>query len=190
MPKLKKHIERVHKSIDARLGKGKGAVLLKRFENIDGNESPKETAKLSIDLINHLEKEIDKKNLSAILEECACWQKSPSAEKTFSELRKKHSDDVDYLKAVAHKKKAEYINGEIIAYFYRGKKNSCTCPLIKGGYDKPSSPAWCSCCLGFVRNIYKLVFPQKNCHVDIMKTFATGGDDCVFKIWWTDKKLS
>lgn len=144
MDNAKKHIEKMHKYIDLKLGKDKGAELLKGFEDITGNESPKDIAKWATSLSKHLEKNIDEKDLIEIREECACIKAnkySAYAKKYFPELRKNNPDDKDYLKAVAEfmtkrkrcGKKVEYKKGEIISHF--GFQNKCACGVIKGGWE-------------------------------------------------------
>jgi hypothetical protein len=82
-------------------------------------------------------------------------------------------------------KKQVYINGEIISHFSFGK--SCVCSVIKGGWEKPPSTTWCRWCAGSVKSIYQYVFENKICHIDIIETFVTGGKDCVFRTWYTNK---
>jgi len=196
MDNAKKHIEKMHKYIDAKLGKGKGSELLAGFEEITGNESPKEIAKWAASLSKHLELNIDEKDLIEIREECACIKAnkySAYAKKYFPEIRKNNTDDENYLKAVAEfmngrgrcGKKVEYVDGEIISHF--GFGNKCVCYVIKGGWERPPSTTWCRCCCGTIKSIYQFVFPEKVCHIDIVETFATGGKDCVFRTWYAKK---
>lgn len=43
-------------------------------------------------------------------------------------------------------------------------------------------------CQGTLKSIYQFVFSEKECHMDIVETFATGGADCIFETWYTDKE--
>jgi hypothetical protein len=196
MDNFKKHLEKTHKYIDAKLGKGKSAELLKEFDDISGNESPKEIAERATSLIKHLEKNIDGKTLIEIREECTCIKTnkySKYAKEYFPELRKKYPKDKDYLNAVAELmtkrqrcgKKVEAVNGELITHF--SFSNQCCCYVIKGGWKKPPTKMWCRCCCGTVKSVYQFIFPEKECHVDIIETFAIGGKDCVFRAWFTEK---
>jgi len=197
MDNAKKHIEKMHKCIEKKMGNGKGAELLAKFKNITGNESPKDIAKWATSLTKHLEEKIDEKDLIEIREECACIKAnkySAYAKKYFPELRKNNPDDQDYIKAVANfmngrgrcGKKVEYIDGKIISHF--GFGNKCVCYIIKGGWEKPPSTTWCRCCCGTIKSIYQYVFPDKICHVDIIETFSTGGNDCIFETWYANKE--
>ena len=136
MDNIKKHLEKLNKAIDAKLGKGYGNKLLKKYENVTGNESPKEIAKIATSLSKQLEKNIDIKYLKEIREECACIKANKYSaynKKYFPELRAKFpNNDEKYLEAV-------------------------------------------------------YVFPEKECNVDIIETFATGGTDCVFRTSFIDK---
>jgi len=194
MDNAKKHIEKMHKAIEAKMGKGKGNELLKNFMEITGNESPKDIAKWAVSLSKHLEKNIDETQLTEIREECACIKankNSPFAKKHFPELRDKIPDENDYLNAVAEfmtksgrcGKKVECVKGELISHF--SFQNKCACYVIKGDWEKPPSTIWCRCCCGTVKSVYQFVFSEKDCHVDIVGTFATGGKDCVFRAWFT-----
>jgi hypothetical protein len=195
-----RHNARLYKEIDKKLGKGKAGQLLKGFMDITGNESPEERAKWANSLMEHLNKNIDKDKLIEIREECACFKcnkNSSFAIKYFPELRKNYPNENEYINAVAEfmtkkgrcGKKAEVKKGEFISYFYNGLLNECTCGVIKKGIVKPfSSTTWCRCCAGLVKSVYQYVFPGKMCHVDIIETIATGGKDCIFRIYYKNKK--
>jgi hypothetical protein len=195
MDNAKKHIEKTRKYIDAKLGKGKGSELLSEFEEITGNETPKETAKWAASLINHLENNIDEKDLIEIREECSCIKankNSKYAKEYFPKLKKKFPNDNDYLNACSEfmtkkkrcGKRIEAVKGELISHF--SFANQCCCYVIKGGWEKPPTAMWCRCCCGTIKSVYQFVFPERECHVDIMETFATGGNDCVFRTWFTE----
>jgi len=196
MDNIKKHLEKLNKAIDVKLGKGNGLKILKKYENVTGNESPKEIAKIATSLSKQLEKNIDIKDLKEIREECACIKANKYSaynKKYFPEIRAKFpNNDKKYLEAVVEfmnksgrcGKKQELINNEIISHWCFG--NKCVCYVTKGGWEKPSSITWCYCCCGTIKSIYKYVFPEKECNVDIIETFATGGTDCVFRTSFID----
>jgi len=56
MDNIKKHLEKLNKAIDVKLGKGNGLKILKKYENVTGSESPKEIAKIATSLSKQLEK--------------------------------------------------------------------------------------------------------------------------------------
>ena len=199
MANLKKHIEKMSKSIDKKLGKGKGSEFLDKYKIVAGYETPKEVEKWVVSLSKHLEKNIDENKLIEIREDCACWKNSPVTKKVFFELRKTYTKDKEYLDAVSEfmtkkgrcGKKVEINKGEIISYFSDVplNKHSCACGVLKDcDWKTPlSTTTWCRCCCGFIKNVYKNVFPEKICHVDIMETIVTGGNNCIFRTWFTDE---
>lgn len=193
---IAKHCERLIKQIDFYIGKGKGKEILSDLCNVSGNETPKECAKWANDVTKRLEENISPEKLILIREQCACVKTNKYSaynKKYFRELRENNADEKDYLKAVADflngrpriGRKVEFVEGKIITHM--GSGNSCGCFVVKNGWDKPSSITWCRCCQGTLYSIYRFVFPDKVCHMDIIKTHATGGNDCVFSTWYTDK---
>ena len=197
MDNIKKHLEKLNKAIDAKLGKGNGNKILKKYENVTGSESPKEIAKIATSLSKQLEKNIDIKYLKEIREECACIKANKYSaynKKYFPDIRAKFpNNDEKYLEAVVEfmnksgrcGKKQELKNSDIISHWSFG--NKCVCYVTKGGWEKPSSKTWCYCCCGTIKSIYQYIFPEKECNVDIIETFATGGNDCIFRTWFTEK---
>lgn len=192
-----KHLEKLRKQIDSRLGKGKADEVLEGIREMTGNESPDEIRKWATELNERLEKSISNDDLIPIREECACIKANKYSaynKKYFPEIRKKHPDnDEEYLKAVAAflngrgrcGKIVEYTDGKIISHF--GFGDSCVCYVVKGGWEKPPSTTWCRCCQGTIKSILQFVFPDKQCHMDTVETFATGGTDCVFSASYSDE---
>ncbi len=39
---------------------------------------------------------------------------------------------------------------------------------------------WCHCSKGSLLSVYRFVFPEKTCDMQIVSTVATGGDECRF----------
>ena len=192
----KKHCERLIKQIDLHVGKGKGKEILSELCEVTGNEAPQACAKWANDVSKRLEDNINAEKLVQIRQECACVKTNKYSaynKKYFRELRESNADEMDYLKAVANflngrpriGKTVEFIDGKIITHM--GAGSSCGCFVVKNGWEKPSSVTWCRCCQGTLYSIYQFVFPDKVCHMDIIETHATGGSDCVFVTWYTDK---
>ena len=67
-----KHLEKLRKEIDFRLGKGKGDEILRGLDELTGNESPQEIAKWAETVTAMLESAIPDKDLIPIREACAC----------------------------------------------------------------------------------------------------------------------
>lgn len=192
----KKHCERLIKQIDLSLGKGKGREILSDLCDVTGKEEPQECAKWANAVSKRLEENIDSERLIQIRQQCACVKTNKYSaynKKYFKELRENNEDETTYLKAVANflsgrpriGRKVEFVDGKIITHM--GESKSCGCFVVKNGWDKPSSTTWCRCCQGTLYSVYQFVFPDKVCHMDIIGTHATGGNDCVFSTWYTDK---
>jgi len=191
-----KHLNKLRKQIDSRLGAGQADEILQGIDELTGHESPEEIGKWAEQVTEKLENSISTENLIPIREECACIKANKHSaynKKYFPEIRSKYPDnDDEYLKAVAEflsgkgrcGKVVEYVDGKIISHF--GFGNSCVCYVIKGGWGKPPSTTWCRCCQGTVKSILQYVFPDKKCNMDIIETFATGGTDCVFSASYSD----
>lgn len=193
---IKRHSERLIKNIDLFMGKGKGKEILSDLCDVTGDETPQECAIWANAVTARLEDRIDSDKLILIRQECACVKTNKYSmynKKYFKELRESITDEEEYLRAVANflngrpriGKKVEFKEGKIITHM--GVGNSCGCFAVKNGWEKPSSVTWCRCCQGTLYSIYQFVFPHKVCHMDIIETHATGGNDCVFSTWYTDR---
>jgi hypothetical protein len=192
-----KHLEKLRKQIELRLGKSKADEVLQGTDIPTGEETPEIIAVWAEKLSLKLESSIPEVDLISIREECACIKANKYSsynKKHFPQLRQEHPDnDEEYLKAIAEflntkgrcGKSVEYKNGKIISHF--GFGDSCVCHVIKKGWKKPPSTTWCRCCQGTVKSIMQFVFPDKKCNMDIIETFATGGTDCVFSTSFTDE---
>jgi hypothetical protein len=197
MDSIKKHLEKLQSQIDNKLGEGKADEILAGLDYVTGKETPQEAAEWARAVVERLENQIDGEALIEIREECACIKANKYSaynKKYFKELRAQHpEDDEAYLKVVVdflnvHNRCGryiEYIDGKIISHFSFGE--ACVCTTIKGGWAAPPSSTWCRCCQGSLKSIYNYVFPDKVCRIDIVETFATGGNDCVFVTWYTEK---
>ena len=190
-----KHLEKLKKQIDIQIGEGKAEEILSGLD-LSGSESNEEIALWANELTKRLEDNVSEEKLIKIREECACIKanKYTQYKKYFKEIREKHpTDDKEYLKAIVEflngrgrcGKKVEFVDDRIISTF--GFSKECSCYVVKG-WEKPPSITWCRCCQGSLFSIYKHVFPDKKCNMDIIETFANGGSDCVFETWYTDKE--
>lgn len=191
-----KHLEKLHKQVSLKLGKDQADKILDGLDYVTGEETPQEAAQWAGKVIERLESSIEEQDLIPIREECACIKANKYSaynKKYFPQIREKYPDDTEYMKAAAEflngrgraGRIVEYKDGKFISHFSFG--DGCVCYVIKGGWDKPPSTTWCRCCQGTLKSIFKFVFPEKVCHMDIIETFATGGKDCIFSVWYTDE---
>lgn len=192
---IKKHSERLIKQIDLHMGKGKGREILSHLSDVTGEETPIECAQWANDVTKRLEDNIEPEKLIQIRQECACVKTNKYSAyntKYFKNLRENNVDETSYLTAVAEflngrpriGKRVEYVDGKIITYM--GVVNTCGCFAVKNGWDKPASITWCRCCQGTLYSIFQFVYPDRVCHMDIIETHATGGNDCVFSTWYEE----
>ena len=193
---IRKHCERLVKQIDSHIGNGMGEEILSGLCDVTGEETPQECAKWADDVSKRLEEKIDPNKLIQIRQECACIKTNKYSaynRKYFKELREKYEDETEYLIAVASflngrprvGRKVELVDGKIITHM--GAGSTCGCFAVKNGWKRPSSITWCRCCQGTLFSIYQFVLPNKICHMDIIETHATGGSDCIFATWYTEK---
>ncbi|MDF2884307.1 MAG: hypothetical protein K0R54_4874 [Clostridiaceae bacterium] len=194
MDNAKKHSDKLKKYMNQYLGNERTGEILQGLKDLTGEETPAQCADWAYEVNDRLEKNIDPELLINIRQECACIKANKYSPyvKYFKAIREKHEDDNEYLKEVAEflngrgrcGKKVELVGGKIFSHY--GFGTTCVCYPIKGGWDKPPSTTWCRCCQGTLLSIYKLVFPEKKCNMDIVETFASGGSDCVFITWYTE----
>lgn len=195
MDNAKKHLEKLQKQIELKLGYEQANKILIGLDLLTGEETSEQIGIWAEKVTKRLEEEIDEQNLISIREECACIKANKYCtynKKYFPELREQFPDDIEYMQAVAKflngrgraGRIVEYIDGKFVSHFSFG--DSCVCYVIKGGWRKPPSTTWCRCCQGTLKSIFQFVFPEKTCHMDIIETFATGGNDCIFSIWYTE----
>ncbi|MCL2136844.1 MAG: hypothetical protein FWH40_04900 [Coriobacteriia bacterium] len=192
METTQKHLIRLRKQIDARLGKGSAETVLAGIEGLEDDMSSRtETADWVITLIDRLETSLSPDDFKTIREETACIKANKYSaynKKYFPQIRDQYPDDDQaYLKAVAQfldgrgrvGKLVEYQDGKLVCHF--GFGDACACSIIKNSLVKPPSTSWCQCCQGSVKSILQFVYLDKKCTMRIVETFASGGKDCVFE---------
>ena len=109
--------------------------------------------------------------------------------RNFRRLRKLFPDDSEYLDEVV-----KYLNsttpwrrcGEVTRdgdkIYSIVERQTCGCSVLRlrAGLHEPLSGTWCLCSQGSLLSVYRHVFPDKVCKVEIVRTIATGADDCCF----------
>ena len=65
----------------------------------------------------------------------------------------------------------------IISVIARGR---CDCPVLHEGLHAPISRTWCQCSKGSLLSVYRTVFADRICEMEIISTVASGGDECRF----------
>ncbi len=194
---IQKHHANMCKQIGKCVGKEISMKVLAELPAPTGDETPVERASWAAEVSRCLEKSLTPEQVILVRQECACVKTNKYSaynQRYFPKLRQENPEDEDYLRAVAAflsgrpriGKRVEYADGKLITYMGEGKQ--CGCLVIKGGWEKPPTLTWCRCCQGTLHSIYQFVFPEKTCHMDIVQTHATGGDDCAFAAWYEDRR--
>lgn len=194
---IRKHHATLREQIEKQAGKEKCSDVLAGLPTPTGEETPGQRAQWAAQVCECLESALDPNMVIQIRQQCACVKSNKYSaynRKYFPQIREENPDDEDYLRGVAQflsgrpriGQSVEYTDGRLITRLGEGR--GCGCFVIKGGWDKPPSTTWCRCCQGTLFSVYQFVFADKECHMDIVQTHATGGEDCVFSTWYTDKE--
>lgn len=193
---ISKHHEMLCKQVHKHVGKERGTQVLADIPTPTGEETPEQRAQWAALMCECLERSLDADAIIRIRQECACVKSNKYSaynQKYFPRIRAENPYDEDYLKSVAEflsgrpriGRNVEYVDGKLITHLGEGR--GCGCFVIKGGWEKPPSTTWCRCCQGTLFSVYQFVFPDKTCHMELIETHATGGEDCVFSAWYTDQ---
>ena len=164
-------------------------ILLAGMDYVQDGSTPEVKARWACEMMDRMDRLLDEATRMRVREGCACvlsGEKSIYA-KTFRKLRKLNPDDDVYLREVI-----AYLNstqplrrcGEVTQqgdeiYSVIGRE-TCGCSAVRQGLTRPISRTWCHCCKGSLLSVYKYVFTDKTCEMDVVRTIATGGDECCF----------
>lgn len=190
---IQKHHQNMCKQIVRYTGPDRGRQIADAIPVPTGHETPQERANWAANVTICLEQSLSQEEVIAVRQECACVKTNKYSaynQKYFPKLRRENPNEQDYLRAVAAflsgrpriGKHVEYVGGKLITAL--GEDKHCGCLVMKGGWEKPPSATWCRCCQGTLFSLFQFVLPEKKCRMDIIKTHATGGDDCVFVTWF------
>jgi len=174
--------EQLKKHVDDKTRK----EILENMDYVRDSSKQEIKATWAYEVTKRLDEKIDKETCIKIREGCACVlsnEKSIYA-KEFKKLRKIHKNDDEYLNEVI-----KYLNNtkplrrcgevsrdedKIISIIGRGK---CGCTVVREGLNQPISKTWCQCCKGSLLSVYKYVYNDKECEMDILRTVASGESD-------------
>ncbi len=145
------------------------------------------------EMMGRMDELLDAETRIRVREGCACLlsnEKSIYAQ-TFRKLRKLYPDDdayldevVKYLNATAPLRRCGDVTRDGDRIYSVIAREECACPVLKlglrEGQHEPVSATWCHCSKGSLLSVYRYVFPEKTCQMEIVQTIATGGDECRF----------
>lgn len=164
-------------------------AILEGMDYVSAGSSPEVKVRWAGEMMERMDSMLDPETCIHIREGCACVlsnEKSIYA-RSFHKLRKLYSDDDQYLDEVV-----KYLNGtsplrrcgevsregsKIYSVIGRGQ---CACPVLHEGLHEPISATWCHCSKGSLLSVYRHVFPDKICDMQIVRSVATGGEECCF----------
>ena len=161
--------------------------ILSGMDYVKESSSPEVKAQWAYEVVKRMDEVLDSETCIEVRENCTCLKSNENSiyAKTFRKLRKQCTDEDSYIDEVV-----KYLNdtrplrrcGEvsrkgdrIFSVIARGR---CACPTIREGLKQPISVTWCHCCKGSLLSVYKYVFPDKTCKMEIISSVASGGDTC------------
>lgn len=162
-------------------------ALLEGMDYISSSSSPEVKARWAGEMMQRLDSMLDPETCIHVREGCACVlsnEKSIYA-RAFRKLHKQYPDEDRYLDEVV-----KYLNGtsplrrcgevtregdRIYSVIARGQ---CACPVLRDGLREPISATWCHCSKGSLLSVYRYVFPDRVCEMEIVSSVATGGEAC------------
>lgn len=161
--------------------------ILSGMDYIRESSSPEAKAQWAYEVVKRMDEMLDSDTCIKVRENCTCLKSNGNSiyAKTFRKLRKQYADEGRYIDEVV-----KYLNGtsplrrcgkvsregsRIISVIAEGK---CGCPTIREGLKQPISISWCHCCKGSLLSVYRYVFPDKTCRMEIIDSVAAGGNIC------------
>lgn len=164
-------------------------ALLSGMDRVHDGSLPEAKAAWAVEMMRRLDGTLDEETRIRVRERCACvfsGERSVYAQQ-FRRLRKQHRDDDAYLDAVV-----AYLDGtrplrrcgEVtrcgdVVHSVIGRE-TCGCSAVRQGLTEPISLTWCQCCKGSLLSVYRYVFPERACYMEIVSTIASGGVTCHF----------
>jgi hypothetical protein len=190
MGKEYRHLRVLREQLQENADAETSSKILDGIEYIKDNSNPEIKAQWADEVTRRMDACLDVETCIKIRENCACLKSNEKSiyAQTFRRLRKKYSNNSDYLNAVV-----EYLNSttplrrcgevsldddKIITVIAR---EHCDCQVIAKGQINPISVTWCHCCKGSILSVLKYIFPQEKCNIIIIETYASGGKTCTFQ---------
>jgi hypothetical protein len=165
--------------------------ILDEMDYVNQSSQPAAKVEWARELMQRMDTFLNAETCIKVREACACVlsnEKSIYA-RTFMRLRKLYPNDNEYLDEVV-----KYLNsttplrrcGEVTRegdkIYSIIARESCGCPVLHAGFHDQDliSVSWCHCSKGSLLSVYRYVFPDKVCEMEIVRTIATGAEDCCF----------
>ncbi|MBN2394266.1 MAG: hypothetical protein JXR84_26270 [Anaerolineae bacterium] len=164
-------------------------AILDGMDKINNSSKPEDKVAWARELMQRMDSRLDAETCIKVREGCACVvsnEKSIYA-RNFRRLRKLHPDDdtyidevITYLNATAPLRRCGEVTRDGDRIYSVIARGQCSCPVLHKGLHDPISITWCHCSKGSLLSVYRQVFPDKLCKMEIVRTIATGADECCF----------
>jgi hypothetical protein len=164
-------------------------AILDGMDYVNSSSVPEVKVGWAREMMQRMDRMLDPETCIQIREGCACVlsnEKSIYA-RTFRKLRKLYPDDdqyidevIKYLNATAPLRRCGEVTREGERIYSVIARGQCACPVLHDGLRDPISVTWCHCSKGSLLSVYRYVFPDKICEMEIVRTIAGGAEDCCF----------
>ena len=163
--------------------------ILNGMDYVSQSSKPAVKVEWARELMRRMDTLLDAEKCTKVREGCACVVSNAKSiyARNFRHLRKLYPNDNEYLDEVV-----KYLNattplrrcGEVIRegdkIYSIIARERCGCPVLHAGLNEPISVSWCHCSKGSLLSVYQQVFPEKLCEMEIVRTIATGAEECCF----------
>lgn len=163
--------------------------ILSGMDYVRDGAKPEVKAAWACEMMDRMDRLLEEPTRRRVREKCSCVFSNENSiyAKTFRRLRKQYPSNEEYLDQVV-----AYLNGtepllrcgdverrgsELHSLIAR---KTCDCSAVGKGLTRPVSRTWCECCKGSLLSVYRYVFPEKDCRMEILRTVASGADECCF----------
>jgi hypothetical protein len=165
------------------------AAILEGMDYANSGSKAEVKTEWARELMRRMDQQLDPQDSIRVREGCACVlsnEKSIYA-RTFRRLRELYPDDdqyldevVRYLNATAPLRRCGEVSREGERIYSVIARERCECSVLRAGLRQPISVTWCHCSKGSLLSVYRHVFPEKHCVMEILSTIASGGEECRF----------
>lgn len=161
--------------------------ILSNLDYVKESSNSEIKAKWASEVVKRMDELLDINTCISIRENCACLKSNENSiyAKEFRKLRKQYKDDDEYIaEAIKYLNETKPLRrcgavsrqgDRIYSIIAEGR---CDCPTIRTGLKEPISITWCHCCKGSLLSVYKYLFPEKSCKMEIIESVSTGGNTC------------
>lgn len=164
-------------------------AILVGMDKVNSSSKPEDKVSWACELMRRMDSRLDAETRIKVREGCACVVSNENSiyARNFRRLRKLYPDDdtyidevIKYLNATAPLRRCGEVTRDGDKIYSVIARGQCGCPVLHKGLRDPISVTWCHCSKGSLLSVYRLVFPDKVCDMEIVRTIATGADECCF----------